>query len=197
MIKIGVTGGIGMGKSTSGLLLSARGVPVVDTDDLAREEARVGSEGFRGIVDAFGVGILSADGEIDRRRLADLVFFDDAARSRLEAILHPRIASQWRNRVAGYERSGAPIVVVLIPLLFERQYQEEFTCTLTVACSRETQFRRLLDRGWSRSQIDARNAAQMPIFEKMANARFVIWTEGSLQSHETQLNRGLQSLAAA
>lgn len=186
-----------MGKSTSGLLFAARGVPVIDTDELAKEESRVGTEGFRGIVDAFGVGILTATGEIDRQRLADLVFFDDAARSRLEAILHPRIASQWRNRVAGHERSGAPIVVVLIPLLFERQYQAEFTCTLTVGCSRETQFRRLLDRGWSRSQIDARNAAQMPISEKMAKARLVLWTEGSLRSHEAQLDRILRSLSAA
>jgi dephospho-CoA kinase len=196
MVKVGITGGIGMGKSTSGNFLSAHGIPVIDTDTLAREEVRVGSEGFREIVDTFGVGILSRDGAIDRKRLADLVFSDSVSLRRLEAILHPRIATRWRNLVADHERSRVPIVAVLIPLLFERQYETEFTCTLAVACTLETQHQRLLDRGWSGSQIDARNAAQMPVSDKMARARFVVWTEGSLPSHKAQLGQILRSLSA-
>lgn len=178
-----------MGKSTSGSFLSARGVPVIDTDELAKEESRIGSEGFVQIVDIFGPGILSPDGAIDRKRLADLVFFDVAARQQLEAILHPRIARRWRERVAAYERSGARNVAVLIPLLFERQYESEFTYTLSIACSIETQRSRLSGRGWSDSQIDARNAAQMPVSDKMSRARFVVWTEGNLASHRAQLDR--------
>ncbi len=185
-----------MGKSTSGSLLAARGIPVIDTDELAKEESRVGSEGFVEIVDVFGPGILSPDGAIDRRRLADLVFFDVKARQRLEAILHPRIARRWRDGVAAHERSASRKVAVLIPLLFERQYEAEFTCTLSIACSLETQRFRLSDRGWSDSQIEARNAAQMPVSEKMSRARFVVWTEGSLASHGAQLDLILRGLSA-
>ncbi len=196
MIKIGITGGIGMGKSTSGSSLSARGIPVVDTDVLAREESRVGSEGFIEIVEAFGTEILSFDGAIDRKRLADRVFSDAAARQRLESILHPRIARRWRDEVRRYEKEGESKAVVLIPLLFERQYESEFTYVLTIACTPATQRRRLLDRGWSQTQIDARNAAQLPISVKMERARFVVWTEGGLSSHEAQLDRILQTLPA-
>lgn len=186
-----------MGKSTSGSLLSARGIPVIDTDELAKEESRVGSEGFVEIVDVFGPGILSPDGAIDRRRLADLVFFEVTARQRLEAILHPRIARRWRDGVAAHERSGSRKVAVLIPLLFERQYESEFTYILTIACTPATQRRRLLDRGWSQTQIDARNAAQLPVSVKMERARFVVWTEGGLSSHQAQLDRILQTLPAS
>ena len=183
-----------MGKSTSGSLLLVRGIPVIDTDELAKEESRVGSEGFLEIVDAFGSGILSPDGCIDRGRLAALVFCDVAARQRLEAILHPRIAWRWRDRVIAHERSGAPRVAVLIPLLFEREYELDFTCILTVACTPRTQRARLSERGWSDAQIDARNAAQLPVSEKMSRARFVVWTEGSISSHEAQLDRILRSV---
>ena len=184
-----------MGKSTSGTLLLNRGILVIDTDALAREESGVGSQGFLEIVDAFGPEILSVDGTLDRRRLADLVFFDVEARRRLETILHPRISRRWRNEVADHERSGTPGVAVLIPLLFERQYESDFTCTLTVACTPETQRCRLLARGWTDSQIAARNAAQLSVSEKMRLARFVVWTEGSLASHESQLDRILRYLS--
>lgn len=185
-----------MGKSTSGSSLSARGIPVVDTDGLAREESRVGSEAFLEIVEAFGTEILSFDGAIDRKRLADRVFFDATARQRLESILHPRIARRWRDEVRRYEKEGESKAVVLIPLLFERQYESEFTYVLTIACTPATQRRRLLDRGWSQTQIDARNAAQLPVSVKMERARFVVWTEGGLSSHEAQLDRILQTLPA-
>lgn len=185
-----------MGKSTSGSFLAGKGIPVIDTDALATDESRIGSEGFAEIVEAFGPGILSSDGSLDRRRLADLVFFDSAALRRLEAILHPRIARRWRDQVAACRRTGAAQVAVLIPLLFERQYESDFNCTLGIACSTKTQRSRLLGRGWSESQINARNAAQMSVAEKMSRARFVVWTEGSLASHMAQLDRILGEISA-
>lgn len=184
-----------MGKSTAGSLLAARGIPVVDTDEIAREESQPRTEGFTEIVTAFGAGILSDEGTIDRRRLAARVFSDPGERRRLEAILHPRIERCWRREVELSKARGFILVAVLIPLLFERQYERSFGRIIAVACSRETQRSRLLARGWSDREIEDRNAAQIPVPEKMQRADFVVWTEGDLGSHGRQLDRILGRLS--
>ena len=189
MLLLGITGGIGMGKSTAGQLLSARGIPVVDTDQLAREESAAGTTGFEEIVSAFGREIVGPDGQLDRARLAQRIFGDSPARLRLEGILHPRIANAWRAEVGRAREAGHSDMAVLIPLLFERGYQEEFSMVVTVACSEATQRVRLQSRGWSESQIQARNQAQLPVAEKMVRARFVVWTEGELHVHRQQWDR--------
>lgn len=178
-----------MGKSTAGQLLSARGIPVVDTDLLAREESAAGTAGFEEIVSAFGREIVGSDGQLDRARLAQRIFGDSPARLRLEGILHPRIASAWRAEVVRAREAGHSDLAVLIPLLFERGYQEEFSMVVTVACSEVTQRVRLQSRGWSDPQIQARNQAQLPVAEKMVRARFVVWTEGELEIHRRQWDR--------
>jgi dephospho-CoA kinase len=194
MTLLGITGGIGMGKSTAGRLLAARDVLVVDTDDLARELVRPGAEALREIGDFFGSAFIRADGGLDRARLADLVFRDAAAKARLEAILHPRIHAEWQERVRAWRRAGAAVGAVLIPLLFENSLGGEFAATVCVACSPGAQERRLLARGWTAEQMRLRLAAQLSGEEKQRRADFVVWTEGPVSVHGAQWDRVLAGL---
>jgi len=126
--------------------------------------------------------------------LANLVFESPPARQQLEAILHPRIALSWRARVAQWRREAAPVAAVIIPLLYEKQYENDFSTVVCLACTRSTQTLRLRARGWSDAQIRGRNAAQLSVSEKMERARFVVWTEGSLASHRWQWEHILRGI---
>jgi dephospho-CoA kinase len=194
MRLLGITGGIGMGKSAAASLLTTRGVPVVDTDDLARQLVIPGSEALSEIRTVFGPDCIGPDGTLERRWLAQRVFTDPAARGHLEQILHPRIAAAWRAEVLRWRREGRTTGAVVIPLLFEKDYGSEFDAVVCVACSNGTQRCRLRDRGWSEEQIDARNSAQLAVPEKVSRSRFVVWTEGSLQAHAGQWRRVLDQV---
>ena len=147
MKVLGLTGGVGMGKSASAQLLRERGVPVVDTDDLARQVVELGQPGLAEVQQAFGPEIVGADGRLRRQELAQRVFADPAARKRLEDILHPRIRALWRAQVEAWRQEGCPLAVVVIPLLFETKAEAELDPTICVACSVATQKQRLLARG--------------------------------------------------
>jgi len=194
MITLGLTGGIGMGKSTCAQLLQRRPVPVVDTDDLARKVVEPGQPALQEIRLTFGEQVLFTDGHLNRKALAQLVFADPAARQNLEAILHPRIRELWRSQMAAWSREGHPLAVVVIPLLFETQAEKELEFTACLACSANTQRQRLLARGWSEQQIIQRLEAQFPVERKIAKADFLIWTEGSLEVHSSQLDLMLRSI---
>ena len=194
MILLGITGGIGMGKSAAASLLAARSVPVVDTDDLARQLVSPGSEALSEIRTAFGPDSIGPDGTLERRWLAQRIFSDPAARGQLEQILHPRIAEAWRAEVERWRRDGRATAAVVIPLLFEKGHGSDFDAVVCVACSRGTQRHRLRDRGWSEEQIDARNSAQLAVPEKVSRSRFVVWTEGSLEAHAGQWRRVLDRI---
>ena len=189
MIVFGLTGGIGMGKSTCAQLLRQLAVPVVDTDDLARRVVEPGQPAQVEIRAAFGQQMLGADGQLRRDELARLVFADAGARRRLESILHPRILELWRAQVETWQAQNHPLAVVVIPLLFETGAEKELDRTICVACSEATQRERLLSRGWTAEQIEHRNRAQLPIEEKLARADYVIWTEAGLELHAEQLKR--------
>jgi len=189
MTLLGVTGGIGMGKSASSRILDDLGVPHVDSDLLARECSAPGSDGLAEIVRAFGPGCLSPSGSLDRRWMAARVFQDRGARELVESILHPRIAARWRGQVAVWKAAGRLRAAVVIPLLLEKGYGAEFSRVICLACTRDTQAARLRERGWSDAEIAARNAAQLSVGEKMNRADFVIWTEGSLEAHRRQWQR--------
>ena len=189
MLVLGLTGGIGMGKSTCAELLRARTVPVVDTDDLAREVVQPGQPALAEVQAAFGPQILGRDGALDREALARRVFADTAARQQLERILHPRIAERWRAQVDIWRSQGRPLAVVVIPLLFETGAEADLGLTICVACLEATQQQRLSARGWRQEQIDQRLRAQWPVEQKIAKADFLIWTEGSLDVHAQQLDR--------
>ena len=187
MKTYGLTGGIGMGKSTAAQILDDCRIPVIDTDDLARQIVQPGETALQEIQQAFGSGILSSDGNLRRHQLADIVFSDDAARKKLEAITHPRIAGLWRRQLTIWQDGGKATAVVVIPLLYETEVEAEFDEVVCVACSEVTQRERLLARGWTSEQIRLRLAAQLPAAEKMARANYVVWTEGEIAEIARQL----------
>ena len=176
---LGLTGGVGMGKSTAARLLKKVGLPVVDSDDLAREAVNPGTEGLAEIADEFGEGFLKADGSLDRDKMASKVFQDEAARKRLEAIIHPRVRTVWEKQIDQWREQKRPVGVVVIPLLFEVDLQDSFDAVLCVACTANTQRARLRERNWDDAQITARIAAQMDIAQKMDLADHVLWNEGA------------------
>ena len=188
MHLLGLTGGIGMGKSTCAQLLRSRSVPVVDTDDLARQVVEPGQPALKEVRAAFGPEVIAVDGSLRRDTLAGIVFADPNARATLEKILHPRIRDLWRAQVEAWPDDKYPLAIVVIPLLFETQAEKEFEATICVACSPATQRERLLARGWSLDQINQRLEAQMPTDQKIAKADFLIWTESTLDLHSAQLD---------
>jgi dephospho-CoA kinase len=178
MKLLGLTGGVGMGKSTAAGFLLSMGARVADTDEIARELVQPGQPALAEIRKEFGGKVFLADGALNRAALAEEVFADETSRKKLEAILHPRIRECWQSRVAEWRNEGCLLAVVVIPLLFETRSENQFDKIICVACSADTQRERLRARGWSAKQISQRIAAQMPVEQKMARAHFVVWSEG-------------------
>jgi dephospho-CoA kinase len=197
VILLGVTGGIGMGKSAAATLLRERGLPVIDTDLLARQVVEPGQPALLEIQKIFGREIVGPDGALRRDELARRVFSDAAARRQLEEIVHPRIRALWQNQSAAWRAEGRPFGLVIIPLLFETGAEKELDATLCLACSAATQRERLLARGWPVEQIEQRIQAQLPVETKIARSDYVIWTEGSMEIHAAQLDRVLSRLSEA
>jgi dephospho-CoA kinase len=189
MKLLGLTGGIGMGKSTAAQFLRRHGAQVVDTDELARGLVEPGQPALAEIQTVFGRNIISHDGHLRREALAQIVFADPAARRQLENILHPRIRESWLAQIESWRGQNQPLAVVVIPLLFETQSESHFNKTACVACSPASQHQRLLERGWTPEQIQHRIAAQWPVARKMARADFVVWTDGSPEAHAGQIER--------
>jgi dephospho-CoA kinase len=191
---VGLTGGVGMGKSACSTLLEQRGIPVIDTDKLARELVEPGESALAEIRSSFGDQLLDASGALRRSEFARLVFSDPHARKRLEEILHPRIRERWKTQGSRWKAQQVQLGVVVIPLLFETKAEQDLDVTVCVACSAPTQLARLQSRGWPLEQIRQRIAAQMPAEQKMALSDFIIWNEADLDVHAAQLDRILNSL---
>ena len=189
MKVIGLTGGIGMGKSTAGKLLQQWLVPVVDTDTLARQVVEPGQPALREIATAFGADVIGPDGRLLREELARLVFADESRRKTLEAIVHPRIRELWQSHVTLWKTEQRSRCVVIIPLLYETGTAAQFDSIICVACSAVAQWQRLIARGWTQEQIQQRIGAQWPIQKKMDLANYVVWTEAGLDTHAAQLER--------
>ena len=190
----GLTGGVGMGKSTAAGFLLQSGARVVDTDDLARDLVQPGQPALAEIKKAFGACVLSTDGSLRRPELARRVFSDPAARQQLEAILHPRIRERWQTLANEWRTENIPLGVVVIPLLYETQAESAFDKIICVACSPATQHQRLQARGWLPEQIQQRISSQMPVEQKIARAHFVLWAEGALEASRQQLAAILRKL---
>ena len=194
MKVIGLTGGVGMGKSTAARFFAERGLPVIDTDELARELVEPGQSALAEIRAAFGEAVIDAAGRLRRDELARVVFADQTKRERLEGILHPRIREAWLRQVNNFAKEGRRAAVVVIPLLFETDAVKHFTHVVCVACSSATQRERLRERGWSDQQIEQRITSQWPIEKKISASHFVIWSEGQLDAHAAQVDRILERL---
>ena len=195
MKLLGLTGGVGMGKSTAAGFFEQFGVPIVDTDQLARELVQPGQLALAEIRAAFGDQIIGPDGQLRRDELANFVFKDSGARKKLEEILHPRIRERWLARAEAWRSENRPLAIVVIPLLYETGAAPHFDKVICVACSEDSRHERLSGRGWTQSQIDARIAAQMPVTEKISRAGFVIWSEGNLENHSRQVRSILERIS--
>jgi dephospho-CoA kinase len=189
MKTVGLTGGIGMGKSTAAQFFRESGAKVVDTDELARRLVEPGQSALKEIQEFFGGNVIETDGRLRRAELAEIVFADAAARKQLETILHPRIREGWLKQLEAWRKEDCSLAVVVIPLLFETKAETNFDKTICVACSPANQRQRLVERGWTLKQIEQRIAAQWPIEQKIARADFVVWTEGALAAHAEQIHR--------
>ena len=197
MKLLGLTGGIGTGKSTAAGLLAARGLPVIDTDDIAREVVAPGQPALAAIAAAFGCELIDAEGKLRRAALAEVVFSAPQKRQELEAILHPLIRDRWLAQVDAWREAGQGTGVVVIPLLFETGAQSHFDAVLCTASTAATQLERLRARGWPELQIQQRLAAQWPLEKKIAASPHVLWTEGAVELLRRQLARLLDQTSRA
>jgi len=189
-----LTGGVGMGKSTSAGFFSRLGARVVDTDVIARQLVEPGQPALVEIQNLFGQNLVNPEGKLRRDELARIVFADPVARQKLEGILHPRIREAWSQQIEALRRENHALALVVIPLLFETRAESSFEKIVCVACSPLTQHQRLLERGWSADQIQQRVAAQLPVEQKIARSNFVLWTEGLLDVHQEQVGRVFRQL---
>lgn len=189
MIWLGLTGGIATGKSTVAKILRDLGLPVVDADDLARQVVLPGkSSALDEIIKDFGAEVLGADSLLDRTKLGKIVFGKPDKLKKLEAILHPRIQELRRIEKNRLEAEGAELAFYDVPLLFEKNLQDEFASVVLVYASAEAQRKRLKERNQlSDLEIDQRLAAQIPIDEKLKLADFVIENTGSLMDLKAQV----------
>jgi dephospho-CoA kinase len=186
VLRVGLTGGIGSGKSEVSRRLAAQGAVVIDADAIAREVVAPGTDGLAEVVDAFGTEILRADGELDRPRLGEIVFADPELRGKLNAIIHPRVGA----RMAELERGAGPgaIVVHDVPLITENCLADGYDLVVVVDVPPRIQVERLVrHRGMTREQAKARMAAQASREQRLAIASIVIDNSGSLSELDRQV----------
>lgn len=192
---IGLTGGIACGKSTVARLLVARGAALVDADRIARDVVEPGSPALVAIAQTFGGEMIQADGRLDRPRLGALVFSDDAARARLNALMAPAIAAESVRRLAEAVASGAPLVVYDAALIVEWGQADRYRPLVVVWAPPEVQRARLMARdGLDAAAADARIASQLAVTEKVRVADHVIDNGGPPDATAAQVEALWQTL---
>jgi dephospho-CoA kinase len=182
MLRVGLTGGIGSGKSAVSQRLAALGAVVLDGDKAARAVVEPGTQGLARIAETFGPGVLAADGSLDRAKLAAIVFSDEAAREKLNAITHPLIHQHIQAAEKAAVESGGPDTIIVhdIPLLAEGQRAAGFDVVIVVDVPAEVQVSRLAGRGMREDQARARMAAQAAREQRLSIADIVIDNSGTL-----------------
>jgi dephospho-CoA kinase len=187
VLRIGLTGGIGSGKSTVAALLAARGALVVDADRIAREVVEPGTPGLAAVVEAFGPGVLTAEGALDRPALASIVFADPAARARLDGIVHPLVRARAQELIGAAPADA--VVVQDVPLLVETGQAGAHDLVLVVEADLETRVARLGLRGLSEQDARARIAAQATDEQRRAVADVVLDNSGAPEDLAGQVER--------
>jgi dephospho-CoA kinase len=187
VLRIGLTGGIGSGKSTVSRLLAARGAVIVDADVIAREVVEPGTPGLAAVVDAFGPAVLAADGSLDRPALAGIVFGDPEARRRLDAIVHPLVRARTTEVAAGAPPDA--VVVHDVPLLVEAGQAGTYDLVLVVEADPQTRVARLVQRGLTAEDARARMAAQATDEQRRAVADVVLDNSGTPEQLADQVER--------
>lgn len=194
MPKVGITGGIGCGKSTVARLLERRGFRRIDSDQIVRDEVLAEPQVIAAIRSRFGPQVCFGSGEVNRPALASRVFSDDQDRQWLEDLIHPRVFARW---TMAFARAPDGNWVVEVPLLFEKRLENWFDFTVCVALAAEEQLARLEQRGLSRALAGQRISKQLPLARKIELSDFVLWNQGSPSFLEEQVERLAQALAAS
>lgn len=187
MLKVALTGGIGSGKSAVAEILGECGAVIVDSDQLARDVIERGTPGFEAVLAGFGDNVLT-DGEIDRAKLAELVFKDESERKKLEAIIHPMVREAAENLMRKLPTDS--VVINQIPLLVETEGAKRFDHVITVSASEDIRRARLLERGLKDYEITKRMQAQVSDAARESIAHSIVKNEGSLED----LQRNVQDL---
>lgn len=183
--RVGLTGGIASGKSTAAKFFGALGVPILDSDQVARDVVEPGQPPLERLVERFGPKILTADGHLDRPALREIVFSDPKARADLEALTHPAIGAAMEARSAA---AGGPYQILVIPLLVEKNLAAHVDRVLVVDCDEELQIRRLRDRdGSTPEQVDAILKAQAPRTARLKAADDVIHNDSDMSAVRDQV----------
>lgn len=195
MLVVGLTGGIATGKSTVAALFAKQGACVINTDQLARIVVEPGEPAWQEIIRVFGQEILLPDGQLNRKKLGEIVFRDRGKRQVLEKITHPAIRALMYDKLDAARSEGVCIAIVEVPLLFETDFQNDVDRTIVVTAREELQLARLAARdGLRGEQAYRRLAAQMPLTEKVARADYVIENNGELTETERQVRELWQLL---
>jgi dephospho-CoA kinase len=190
MRLIALTGNIASGKSTVASMLAERGATIIDADILARDAVRVGSPALGRITERWGDGVLGKDGSLDREALRAIVFDSQTELDALNEIVHPEVQRLRKVEVDAAQKSGARVIVSVIPLLFERHLADDFDTIILVDAPRSLRLERIVrDRGLDEAEAMKMIAAQMPADLKRARANSVIENDGSLDSLREQVDR--------
>jgi dephospho-CoA kinase len=189
MLLVGLTGGIGSGKSTVAAMLEARGAVVFDADEFARQAVVAGTPGFRHVVETFGQRVVGEDGELDRAKLASIVFEGNEDRHRLEAIVHPEVGRLLQQSLDPY-RDTDRVVVYAVPLLVENHLESMFDTVVVVTAPEDLRVERLVARGMTGDGARSRIRAQLPDDDREAVADALIPNDGT----QDELRRRVEGL---
>ena len=195
MLLVGLTGGIGSGKSTVAALLARHGAVILDADAFARDAVRSGSEPFAAVVRRFGQEIVSADGELERAALAAIVFADREALADLEAIIHPEVRRMIADGIQSHLDTD-DVVVLVNPLLIEMGTHRDCDVVVVVSASPETQVARSVVRGMDEADVRARLGAQLPLADRARAADVLLDNEGTREELEAEVEVLWHDLAA-
>ncbi len=195
LVRVGLTGGVASGKSTVSAILDELGAVIIDGDVLAREVVAKGTPGLEQVVAEFGTELLTPDGDLDRPAMGRIVFADESARRRLEAIVHPLVF----ERIVELEAATSPddVVVHDIPLLAESGRADTFDAVIVVDADPELQVERMIsERGWTREDAQSRMLAQASREERLAIATHVIENDGTLDQLRARVEEVFRELRA-
>jgi len=191
-MRVGLTGGIGAGKSTVADLFARRGAVVIRADELARQVIEKSTPGFDKVVSRFGNNILDEDGNIDRAKLATIVFSEQKSLEDLENIIHPLVREET-NRIMS-RQTPETIIINEIPLLLEKQMQSLFDCLIIVISSEKNRLARLVNNGFTQDQVKARMAKQVDDETRKASADYLIVNDGDKDQLDKDVEKIWQSL---
>ena len=195
MLRLALTGGIATGKSHVRRRFETLGLGTIDSDTLVHEALGPRTPATALVAHRFGNEVIAADGSVDRRRLGERIFADQQARGDLERLLHPPVYAAIDEWFTDRRRAGTQLGIADIPLLYETGHDGDFDAVIVVACDPDEQVRRVMARdGLSADSARQRVATQMPIDDKVQRADYVIWTTGTLEDTDQQVDELVKTL---